>query len=318
MSASKSSLGIHLALEDAASPELPFGIAMAMAHQVSRQISGQWAGKSQRFTIKNLNGLSWPLVLEIIFIWAKETLSNTEVCHHGLQCNSWMHEFYDFLARQYLHCQLRSCSNVFQLPHKPGHSRWLLLIQVIRKWRCRLVLSKLWAHSDEESFIAAVHLDSSVGKYNDSRFINREHFHKIPPLEMDWSCNNYSFISWHWQEKSFLWALILPTPQVSMAQVRAPVPLQHGFWPSRRSLGVWDWTLYIQLWFDHPYRIMLRSNNLRVQSWRGSEVLSKIAKICEDSCVVTGGSAMIIPSHPCPNLPLRTPRTCTPGLDTRL
>ena len=40
MSASKSSLGIRLALEDAASPESPFGMAMAMAHQVARQISG--------------------------------------------------------------------------------------------------------------------------------------------------------------------------------------------------------------------------------------------------------------------------------------
>lgn len=57
MSVSKSSLGIRLALEDAASPESPFGIAMAMAHQVARQISG--SEQVTKIYRKESNQIDW-------------------------------------------------------------------------------------------------------------------------------------------------------------------------------------------------------------------------------------------------------------------
>lgn len=79
MSASKSSLGIRLALEDAASPESPFGTAMAMAHQVARQISGSKLAShkdlQKRIKPNRLGYMkvcSRRLVLEIIFTWARK------------------------------------------------------------------------------------------------------------------------------------------------------------------------------------------------------------------------------------------------------
>ena len=184
MSASKSSLGIRLALEDAASPESPFGTAMAMAHQVARQISGSelasHKGLQKRIKPNRLVYMkvcSRRLVLEIIFTWARRHRQTPK-------CAIMIFSVAPGCMSSRTFSDDNTC--IANSEAVPMYPRLTLLIQVIGKWHCRfMVLSKLWARSDEESFIASVHLDTSI---HDS-WIRRISQDSASWLRY-WSCHN--------------------------------------------------------------------------------------------------------------------------------